>query len=284
MKKEKIVNYLIDFVNLAVGVTALIISIYYSYKWLHYIGTPIILSLSLAITYVAFINIVFEGGIGMIKKGFVIKKNAEKIQDTNKELYARALFMIRQRYIAGTFVLLLWVLITSYSMISTIAGQYEQLSYIETTKIETGRKDATHYSDQLESIEEEINLIEEETILYKEELATLVRRSSTIESIEDRAKYRTTTYWTEKRTDEIREKISANNEQIKTLIKEKKNIKKQDYSGFTVESGTVYNYFNRIIGIDPLLIQFILALFPSIFIDIISPVSLAIFLYRKREK
>jgi hypothetical protein len=281
---NKVISVIVDIINLIVGIVAITISIYYSFKWLEYVGTPFIISASLALTYVLFINIVFESAIGLIKQAYTIHKNALKIKTNNPGLYKRARFMKLKRIVIGYFILLVWFFLTIYSILSTVAGQYNQLIFVETQQINTDAKDTDFYKDQIIAINEQIELLKNENKLFNEEIKILVNRSSSIESIEDKFKYRNTTKKTETRTDLLRKNITENNKKISSLIEKKSGLQKEDYSDFKVNKGNVYNYFAKLTRLEPLYIQFILSLFPSMFIDIISPVSLAIFLFRKRQE
>jgi hypothetical protein len=280
--KEKIIYYFIDFFYLAVAITALIISIYYSSMWLLYIGTPVWLSWSLAVIYILFLNIIFEASIGVIKQGGNIKANIERLRlkDTDIKRYRKYTIKAFSKKTIGVLVLVVWFCLTLYSMVSTVAGQYNQLTQIESTgKI----KNVDFYKNQITAIDAQLMIFEKEKITLEEELSLLLERSSSITSTEDKYIYRNTTTKTENRMDELRKKIKNNNNEILLLIKEKATLEKSDFNNNMIDSGSVYNYFSKIVKINPLWIQFILSLFPSIFIDVIAPVSLSLFIYRKRK-
>jgi hypothetical protein len=280
--KENSINLITDLVSLFIGLVALSISIYYSMLWLwKYAGFPFIIALFLAFAYIVFLNIVFEGAISFFRQAILIKNNSLKIRESNKPLYKRSIQMQISRILIGLVIMFVWFFLTAYSMISTVAGQYGQIIKIEESK-STVRKDADFYTEQLNSIEEQMEFIMTQNTSYQEELNILLDRAKSINTIEDRYKYRNTTGSTEERIDELRKSIETNTSQINALLIEKRGLLKDDSSDFSINFGSVYTYFSKITGLPELLIQVVLSLFPSVFVDIISPVAFAIFIYRKK--
>lgn len=255
-KKSGLINWLIRLSSLLLGLVCIVISIYLTSKWFIYIGF-IFIGIPLSVTYIIFINIVFEFGIKFI----LLKK------------------------FRGYFIIFLWLILVSYSMITTIAGQYNKLVSAENQRIENDYD----FSNQIiiDDLKEEIKDLKNQKLELKTEITSLIEKSNSVNNIEDSYKYKNTIRVNNKRIDKIRKLLKEINKTIENktieyhnLIKENKKLSLNEDT-FKIDSGSVYNYFSKITKINPLIIQFILSLFPGLFVDIISPISIALFLFSK---
>jgi nitrogen fixation-related uncharacterized protein len=224
---------------------------------------------------------VFEASIHYFN--FAVIVNFNRKLPKNKEKSAKCIRLIVLYSVIGVALMLFWLALVSYSMTSTVSGQYDQLKTVETTRISTTNIE-DEAKDKNNNIDSKIALLKEDNQTLKAELDNLLLRAASIDTVENRYKYRRTTGSTESRIDSIRDKIQENNNSIADLLTQKDINRAVYIDTFNVDQGNVYEYFSKITGFSPLLIQFILSMFPSIFVDVMCPVCLAIVLYRRRNK
>jgi len=270
--KLNIIEIIKDTIILFIGIIALITSIYYSARFLVYTGIKKEFTYILSITYVIFLNIIFECSIGFYKKAKIIKANTNKynVKKKNKALYFKSIIMRIKAYALCIIIFLVWLMLTSYSMLSTVAGQYNAL--LKNNISYSKNKNIDYVSIQIEILKENNNA-------HKKELEQKINILSSVDNIDKSYLYKNTTKKTEERVDKLNQLIKENNIKILGLLD------KQDNKKINFNKGSVYEYFSFLLNynIDPVYIQFFLSVFPSIFIDIISPISFAILIYRKRD-
>ena len=266
---------IVKLVALGVAVISIMVSIYYSTLWGLYIGQPWFISLPSSLAYIVFTNMLFEVSVGMLIK---TKSALILVYRMDKKDKAMASFLMVTRLLAGIFVMVAWSMVVLYSMASTVGGQYDQIVLAE-----RGREESTYVENTsviLESLEYRKNMLEESLLVDNNEIETLVSRLGKVETVEDAWEYKGTMERDQKRLDKLRVKTMETKNSIFKLVQEIADATK-DKSSFSVDSGSAFSYFSRIFGFTELEIQFFMSLFPSLFIDIISPIALAIALYKK---
>ena len=266
---QKIINMTMDLLYLIVGLASIIVSIKFSYAFFRYNNHDIEWAMTISIIYILFLTMIFEEGI----KKFVTAKKLTRERDKSKNDSNRKVFnkVIRKRYFVGSLILLSWGVLTTYSVISTIGGQYDLI-----TKMEGFNSVDTVDTKELNSI---ISIkVNQKAILIKE-VNIIEKRLASVEDVEKSYKYKKTGSKNELRLDELRDKIFNIDLEI---IQYKSKISEHNANKNSVSNGNIYNYFERIFKIPAFKIQFILSLFPSIMVDIFAPVSFALFLYRKK--
>lgn len=273
--KNKIIRIVLNILYLLVGIVSVVVSIYYSRKWFVYNGIPKVIRELLAIIYVLFLNILFENSISQWLYANKCKIESNKL--VNKNYKGRLILLGIKKRLVASVIMFVWLLLASYSIISTIGGQYDQLSEIE----EQLPQDTSNYKDEIAIIEEKIILYEERIYSNKKEVKILLKRLESIEDVEKSYKYKNTSKKNENRLDNLKENIETDEQQILSLKDQIISIK---LKGSKVNSGSVFNYFEKIIKVKGYIIQFVLAFFPSIVVDFFAPISFALFLFGKKEK
>lgn len=275
-KKEKTINIFLDFIYLFVGFSCLLVSIYYSWRWFKYNGVIKYVREILAISYMLFLNILFESSIALFIKSKKYRIESKKM--VNKNIKNLLIEMFIKKKIIAILLIFVWLFLTSYSIISTIGGQYDQLSKIETQLPE----DTSDYKDQIKLIEDKINLYEKRIKSNKIEKQIILKRLSSVEDVDKNYTYKNTTRKNEIRLDKLKETIDNDESEI---LKLKDNIISIKLKGSKINSGSIYNYFEKIIHIKGYVIQFVLSFFPSIVVDFFAPISFAMFIFgRKKDK
>lgn len=269
--KNNILKIAFDVLYFTVGLLCIAVSIKFSYQFFIYNGHNVLWSFIFAFAYIVFLNLLFEQGINYFIKNKIIKKEEYKYKDeVNKKKIKIFKF---KNTLKGCLILFSWLLLTSYSVISTIGGQYEQLTKI----IENEPEVMTENSIPL--LEEKISLYKSQCEIYKAEIKTIQKRLSTIEDIEKSFDFKNTSAKNEKRLDELVQKLEEKN----SLIMETTNaIISIKISSADIKSGNIYKYFEKITKIKANLIQFVLSFFPSIVVDFFSPISFAMFIFRRK--
>lgn len=274
--RNKIINITMDIFYLYVGIASTIVSIIFSYKFFVYNGYNPKLSFVVATLYMIFLNLLFEGGIACFLKSNRLHTNKPKY--IRHKTLKRFNKIIRKYVYIGIIIITSWLILVSYSIISTIGGQYEQLS-----KLQKNNKDIniteTSNLDQIPIIEDQIGLLLTQKKLFNDEIVTIKKRLDSVEDVEKSYRYKNTSAKNEERLDELRDKIVELDTKV---IQYKNKIIEIKIKSNNIVEGNTYNYFERVIKIPAFIIQFVLSFFPSIVIDFFAPISFAMFLFRKR--
>lgn len=255
---------LIKIIMFFIGIGAAYLSIWYTGKWMLEFLHPF-LAYMLSTIMVVFSVIVFEVMI-------ILWKN---------------------RQMLTIFILgLLWIIVLLFSMISTIAGQYNQRitnknkNLVENANIIIDKKG---YDLLLEEEKEIKNSIEDKKI----ELQPFQNIMENFKTFEDREKDKWL-YWD---TYEKIKKINSDIEKLRIDLKNKRTEIKQYYKeketeqeiiGATketqIENKSFYEWIAEILKAEVRFIEFWMSIFPAIFIDIIAPLALAISMFLKRKR
>jgi hypothetical protein len=260
---------------LFIGIVSIALSIYYSAKWGFYIGQPWFIAIPSAFVYIVFVNLVFEMGVGLVVR---FRSGVIYIHRLEKKDKPIAVLFLAGRIGGAVFAFLAWALIVVYSMASTVGGQYEQIVEAERT-----REAVVYVQDDgaiLDKFEIELQIYIDEKADLDLELPTLLDRVATLNTAELAWEYKGTLDRAQNRIDEIRTRKREIDTEIRRIGAEIGELKSVN-NDFQVDSGSAFSYFARITGYGELEVQFFLSLFPSLFIDIIAPIALAIALYKK---
>lgn len=247
-----------------IGGGAAIISMYYTAVWL-FEFLPVFFALILSGIMVGFSILAFEVVI----------------------LFLSGRFKHWTRWvIAGSFIIL-WLLVSAFSITSTVAGQYNE--HMKNTVSQTqqqqsntpGRVEWAGIQDR----KEELQLRMKEK---REQLASLQQLYSSMGSLEARTKNGKTwqdTSWKMTQAEKSLDVLSKEQEQLRQS--EKELVVK--YPGIIGNDGQVKNipdFYGWAAGVlkkERDIVQFLLSLIPAVFVDIIAPFSIAIAIFLKRR-
>jgi hypothetical protein len=255
---------IIRYVMAFLGVLSMIISIYYTFIWAND-NLNSVLAVILSSLIVLFSTSAFETMIYIIKSKMGIFK-----------------------WFISLFFLLLWIIVNSFSILSTAAGQYSLFFAKEQSKIDSITIESTEYNDLIVNEKE---LIDEKNILLEQEKPLLfiissMKNMDQFFSEDKRSKESVIFYDAQIRINTINKDIENIDKQLIVVRNKKvelfnKNIKPK------IELKSIpdfYTLFGRIISLDKSYTQFVFSLFPSVFLDIMSPICLAIFLFLKKKE
>lgn len=269
-KKENIIEkYKNDYVLLiiktimaVIGAGAVCLSVYYTGIWLSEF-LPFFLAYLLSAIMVAFSVIAFEVIIILFQ---------------NKQYSIIILFTI------------LWAVVLIFSMVSTVAGQYNQRMVKEITEVKQDTETA-HKRMSYNIYEEEEKEILKNIERKEKELIPFQNIMSDFETIEDREKNKWLYWNTHEKIKSINEDIKKYGVELKKVREKKKDFLKNELTAGAVEDTYIkkdsfYIWLSEIFNWDSKHIEFWLSVFPAVFIDLIAPLAIAIsmFLRRKEKK
>lgn len=200
-------------------------------------------------------------------------------------------FIIRKHRILSFLFSILWLIVTVFSMSSTVIGQYNanKERFFISSSIVADRKSTSDLYDLYEKdiIDLEINKsnrqkdLDRFNVLIKPYLDDPNKRLESRESQRDYSTYAQAISDAQRDIKLFITKIEeARNKQKELLTLEgDKNINKEEVPDFY--DWVAYNVFSD--G-NPALIQFIISLFPAVFIDLIAPIGIAIGLFLERKE
>ena len=192
--------------------------------------------------------------------------------------------IFRQRKKKGLSVtfILLWIIILFFSMGSTIAGQYNQrMAKIIHVTENTDNSIHLKYSRLITQENELISKIE----VHNKELEPIQKILNGFNNETRVSQYEI--WWnTDEQKKEIENKIKQAEDDLKN-IREKidsflsSNKNSTEVSREKIVKKDFYTWVSGIFGYDPSLFQFIISVFPAVFIDIMAAVALALGLFLK---
>jgi hypothetical protein len=249
-------------IMVVIGVGAITLSVYYTGIWLLEFLNPF-LAFLLSTIMVAF-------SVGAFEVILIFRENRQK------------LFIVP--------FAILWIIVLCFSMMSTVAGQYNQR--MKKQIIDASENYETYYKiDELKSYLNEEKRIEKQLEAKRQRLEKLnnIIDEFDLEKLNDEKNkkiYDQTVY-------EIH-RLEGQMRVLRTELEEKANrriefMKKQD-TGITgetfIEEIDFYDWVAGIFNIEARFIEFWLSVFPAVFIDIIAPLAVAVgmFLNRRRKE
>jgi len=187
-------------------------------------------------------------------------------------------FFQRKKIAPGSGLFILWAIVTVYSMASTSIGMYnaQKEMFVERTVYD---KATTTQNTILEEYNKQIEGIQELIDNKKETIKNL--KSDLRKFEEGSVDYKNTMWYIE-----VAERfINTKQAEMNTVIDKRIALMEKDKDVETVQVRvkTFYEEMEGLFGIKAALIQFVLSLCASIFIDIIAPIGASMALFLKEE-
>ena len=187
-------------------------------------------------------------------------------------------FFQRKKIAPGSGLFILWAIVTVYSMASTSIGMYNAQKEMFVERIVYDKATTT----QNTILEEYNKQIEGTQVLIDDKKETLDRLKSDLRKFEEgSSNYKNTVWYIE-----VAERF-INTKQAEMNIVIDKRIalmeKDKDVETVQVRAKTFYEEMEGLFGIKAALIQFVLSLCASIFIDIIAPIGASMALFLREE-
>lgn len=288
------VNKTIRGIFLVITLILLSVSVYYSRSWHVFVQMPSLIAWGLSGAFVVSATALFDLAIGRILHVIRLKKGHEE--------YKRSIF---SSVIVGTFFLTVWMILTAYSMYSTLAGQFNHMLLSDITVYEM-----SGIQQQIEILEKEllpapvlsrttINIlikdIDDKTQLLLNEKKNLNDMIGSTADIEKGAEYRTVIRDTNARISVIESELNklsvekrnllipliTDNSEIELELRKLKTERDKnitDKEKLALQED-IFEFLARIFDTESIIIRFIALAFPSILVDLISPITSALFFY-----
>lgn len=187
-------------------------------------------------------------------------------------------FFQRKKIAPGSGLFILWAIVTVYSMASTSIGMYNAQKEMFVEHIVYDKATTT----QNTILEEYNKQIEGTQVLIDDKKETLDRLKSDLRKFEEgSSNYKNTVWYIE-----VAERfINTKQAEMNTVIDKRIALMEKDKDVETVQvrAKTFYEEMEGLFGIKAALIQFVLSLCASIFIDIIAPIGASMALFLKEE-
>lgn len=187
-------------------------------------------------------------------------------------------FFQRKKIAPGSGLFILWAIVTVYSMASTSIGMYNAQKEMFVERIVYDKATTT----QNTILEEYNKQIEGTQVLIDDKKETLDRLKSDLRKFEEgSSNYKNTVWYIE-----VAERfINTKQAEMNTVIDKRIALmeKDKDVETAQVRAKTFYEEMEGLFGVKAALIQFVLSLCASIFIDIIAPIGASMALFLKEE-
>ena len=259
--------YIIQVIMGIIGIGAGIISIYYTTIWfLEFL--PWAFALLLSAIMVGFSIAAFETVI-LFLTGQVTKSRTAKIS------------------IATGFTIL-WIVVSAFSIVSTIAGQVNKHAQ---NLQESAKQEVNISGVSWNLIQERKTDIRTRINEYRQQIKGYNSISAGMDNLDSRTANEKTWYetqWRLKKAQESLDKLSGDMDAVR--IEEQALLEKSKKSGIVLstkkEAKDTLNFYEWLAGILDMredLVQFWLSLFPAVFVDVISPVGIAVSLFLRNK-
>ncbi len=296
----------IRWIALIIGSIALIAEIVLSEEWAHYNGQDDWLAVVMAITFVGFTNLIFEHGYGLFIKGRMEQTAKPEVLEKDGGLFIRKVTEeekkqrkqnIQLKYFGGTLCILLALLMELYNIGAIVGAQYNALIVVKQTVVETPKTQsketiATKKQTQTDNLNTATNNLKElkaqfdlKTTNYKKLLRVDYKDLTPLEigNLAETKQYNLDSlqYQEDKKKEEADQKTARAN--LDFLADAKDTTDNVKYTAQILNHGSPYTYFSKLTGIEELYLQFWYTAIPALFLGLISGLSLALFIYGKKE-
>jgi len=250
----------IRFVLFAVGIGAVILSFYFTYTWLADTLPKYIAALVSGIM-IGFSSMAFQVIILFVTKQVITKW---------------------YRFLIAAGFLVLWTIVVSFSMLSTVAVQYDEymknvVVEAETLKnINVGRTEWALLQEEKRMIETQL---EDKRKAYHYHLETSKTQQTGSKAWNDN-QWRITL--NQREIDKLVEQLKKVRENEKKMLKELPEATVADNT-----TGRINNFFawvSTTFNFNQNIFRFVITSFPAVFIDLIAPIALSIAFFLKRKK
>ena len=166
------------------------------------------------------------------------------------------LFRDRRRYVLSAIFAFLWILVVTFSMITTVSIFYDRFS--EKSIEYSSSEIALSYADTVE-----LEILKSAEATLREEIEFKKK------DIEWRQANEYVTTAVRLELNDLQDKLSAN-------LNEQREVSGRAIADATEERETLFTFFGRILGIESGIIEFIMSTLSAVFINLISPMSVTV--------
>ena len=258
--------YIIQAVMAVIGIGASIISVYYTTVWLLEF-LPAAFALLLSGIMVGFCVTAFETVI-LFMSGYVTEGRVTKV-------------------VISLGFIFLWLVVTAFSIMSTVAGQYNR--HVDNLR-EYSKQGASVAHSQWLILQEQKTELQSRLSEYRDQMKVLNNIMKSMGDLESRSGNNKVWHETQFRLQNVGKQMSDLSIELdKVREKEREQISESRKTGAVLHGSAedipdFYGWMSKVTGADRDKVQFWMSLFPAVFVDIIAPVSLAIALFLRRRK
>lgn len=166
------------------------------------------------------------------------------------------LFRDRRRYLLSVIFAFLWVIVVTFSMITTVSIFYDKFS--ERRIADSTEQVALSYADSVE-----LELLKSAEADLRDEIEFKKK------DIEWRQANEYVTTAVRLELNELQVKLSEN-------LNEQREVSERAIAGVAEERETLFTFFGRLLGIESGIIEFIMSTLSAVFINLISPMSVTV--------
>ena len=228
-----------------VSIGSLYMSIYYSYQWLIEFLTP------------------FRSGVLAI---IMVLYLALSVQ-------VSGLLLQRRQWVYMGAVVSTAIVVFVFSVISTIAGQYNATAAVEEEQV----------SFQISTIDTQIEDVRLRMEQKNREIAVLQNLLEEFDSLEVRTERWTYYITTRNDLQRLNDEFEELRSELNTRIEEQRDTV-QEAGAQAAQVGSFYQFLSELTGGTVWVVRFLLSIAPALFIDIVGPIALAIALFLKGEE
>lgn len=258
--------YIIQVLMGVIGTGAAVISVYYTTIWLVEF-LPWGFALLLSSIMVGFSIAAFEASI-LFLSGQVTENRVSKIS-----------------VVAGMF--LLWIVVSFFSIMSTVAGQYNK--HIFNLR---GTTEQSRNTDRMKwnILQEKKAEIKERLVDYKKQMSVFNNIMAGMNDVSSRTKNNGVWYESQYKLKQVNKKIVQLNKSMDVVrTEEKKFLDQSKETGLLLDPGAkkkTKNFYSWLAGVTGIVqdkVQFGMSLFPAIFVDLIAPIGIAMSLFLRNK-
>lgn len=251
----------IDWILVGVGIIDTYLSVYLTYAWQVYVGDRPLEALIFSLVIVLFAIIIFE---------FAVRQTITLKADGRRHWSSPVLF-------------LLWLLVVSYSMQSTTAGQYINVmkDQIKTLESQTESKTASLKADLLQ---QDLDQIDKEISGYEIRISQLETILQGVDSVEKMFEWKKTTGTVQSQWNELQDLLRSARTRRAELSEQLRQASITARIEELKGSGTdVFAFYSQVLGIeDTSKVQFALAVFKGIILDLINVICFMLVMLREK--
>lgn len=254
------------------------------------VGQPFLIALALPFVFVGFVNLIFEVGWGLFikaHKGAIYAKTKLR-----KDLVKEGMKIVYTRYVGGILCIVASLILGLVNIVAVMGGQVHTLQSSLTVTVEASSVDiATNLDDLIQDKKDLERLKLEEEVKWKSKKAELNRTMNILYPLMvDRVK---SAEYADYKTQESKYEgnIVVHNQKIEAKQKEIEAARTNNLRAKTTESakdnayvGSIYAFIADVFNIEMFIVQFWMTALPSLFLDIISCVSLSLAIYSRTNK
>lgn len=247
----------IDILLLIVGaIDSLLIGLY-AVQWNLYTGSSLVEALGLSITFTGAAITFFE---------FAVDR------------------FLKSQYKFGAFLILMWFIIAAYSMQQTINSQYVSVMK-EQQKVQTANSQSINNKAELDAIDSEVKRLEETMKVSQKRMSEIDKLLATMNTVEQAATYRTTISGLTAERDRLQININKTLAAISQRADRRLELLSTDAAGISrSQNKDIFAFYSQVLSINRTdLIQFGLAVFKGVVLDLINILCFMFVLLRSKE-